>query len=236
MKLLKYPENINEIKKVTSMLDYSASLVPEATRDAVIKACNEAKAYGFAAVPVFSGWIPLVAECLSGTNIRPQVTVGFPSGGVSTKAKVAETETGIADGAREVDMVLNIGKLLTGCYDFVRADIKAVVDAAKPHNIGVKVIMEVGYLTDDLKKKAAELSIEAGAEFIKTCTGFAPGKATVHDILLLKEFVGDQIKIKASGGVTSLEEGLDYINLGASRVAGRNPITDQLKRLGIEKL
>jgi len=228
--------DIETIKKICSVLDYSASLVPNATSDMVKKACEEAKRYHYAAVPVFPSYISLVAEQLKGTGIVPQCAVGFPSGGVTTASKVKDAEQGIADGATEFDMVINIGRLLDKDYRYVEKDIRAVVDTVKPAGFGVKVIIETGVLQDSDKKEAVEIICAAGAEYVKTCTGFYEGKATVHDIALLKECSRGRIKIKASGGILTLEDALVFMEAGADRVAGRFTITDQLEKMGIMSL
>lgn len=234
MKLLRYPENLTEIESVTSRLDYSAALVPDATSAMVRKACGEALRYRFAAVPVFPSWLPLAAERLAGSTVNPQLVVGFPSGASATAIKRCEAETGLDAGAREIDMVMNVGRLLDGDYEYVRKDIEAVVKAASPRRVEVKVILEVGFLKDEEKRKAVELAVEAGAAFVKTCTGFGPGRATIHDIALLVDAAAGRIKVKASGGVLTLEDGLEFVRLGAERVAGRFCIVEQLEALGMK--
>ena len=226
-------ENKEELREIISKIDYTPALLPDATRDMVIKAGKEALRYGFATLDVYPTWVKLASEQVKGTDIGVLVTIGFPHGSTVTEAKVAETEQVLKDGATEIDMVINIARMLEGDYDYVRNDIKAVVDCAAKYGRGVKVILEVGYLTDQQKKKAALLAMEAGAEYVKTCTGFGPGKACLHDILLLKEAVGDKMKVKASGGVASLEDQLMFIRNGADRVAGRGNILDQLESIGV---
>ncbi|MBS6397976.1 MAG: deoxyribose-phosphate aldolase [Clostridiales bacterium] len=228
--------DMEDIKKVCSNLDYSAALVVNATEEMVIKACEDAKQMKYAAVPVFPSYIPIVARELKGTGIAPQLVVGFPSGGVSSIVKQKEVEQGVLDGAGEVDMVMNVGRLLGKDYAFVEQDIKGVVDVAHAAGITVKVIIETGFLQDSDKIEAVKIITAAGADFVKTCTGFAEGKATLHDIALLKKYANGQIKVKASGGVTCLEDGLAFMKAGADRVAGRNPITNQLRAMGINSL
>ncbi|MBR1758722.1 MAG: deoxyribose-phosphate aldolase [Lachnospiraceae bacterium] len=230
------PEDVAKIRKVCSALDYSAALVFNATEDMVRAACADARAMHYAAVPVFPCWIPLVAEELKGTDIAPQLVVGFPSGGTASIIKQKEAEQGILDGAKEIDMVINVGKLLSKDYAYVERDIRGVVDVAHPADVTVKVILEVGFLKDEDKAAAVECIVSAGADFVKTCTGFAEGKATLHDISLLKELADGRIKVKASGGVTTLEDGVAFMAAGADRVAGRNPITNQLRAMGIFSL
>lgn len=227
---------LEDIRRVTSCLDYSAALVFNATPDMVVQACNDAKALKYAAVPVFPNYIPLVAQELKGTDIAPQLVVGFPSGGTSTVIKWKEAEQGINDGAKEIDMVINVGRLLAKEYDYVEKEVKGVVDIAHAAGVTVKGIIETGFLQDEDKVAAVKVLIAAGADFVKTCTGFAEGKGTIHDIALLKKTANGQIKVKASGGITCLEDGLALMNAGADRVAGRNPITNQLRAMGIETL
>ena len=130
-------------------------------------------------------------------------------------------------------MVINIARMLDGDYDYVQNDIAAVVETAREFGRGVKVILEVGYLTDEQKVKACQLAVAAGAEYVKTCTGFGPGKATVHDVSLMKAAVGDKAKVKASGGVASLEDQWVFLQCGAERVAARENILQQLQQLDI---
>ena len=227
---------MEEIKKVCSNLDYSRALVYNATEEMVIQACEDARNMKYAAVPVFPNYIPIVARELQGTDIAPQLVVGFPSGGTSSIIKQKEADQGILDGAKEIDMVMNVGRLLGKDYDYVEKDIKGVVKIAHDAGITVKVIIETGFLQDSDKIEAVKIIIAAGADFVKTCTGFAEGKATMHDIALLKRCANGQIKVKASGGVTSLEDGLAFMSVGADRIAGRNPITIQLHEMGIQSL
>ena len=221
------------IAEIVGKIDYTPALSPNETSKAVIKACEETKRYGFATVCVYPTWAKLAAEQMKGSSSGVLVTIGYPHGSTVTESKVAETRKVLEDGATEIDMVMNIARLLDGDYEYVKQDIKAVVDCAREFKRGVKVIMEVGYLSDAQKVKVTELSIEAGAEYVKTCTGFGPGKACIHDVLLLKAAGGDRIKVKATGGVASLEDQREFIKCGASRVAARGNILDQLMEIGI---
>jgi deoxyribose-phosphate aldolase len=137
------------------------------------------------------------------------------------------------DGATEIDMVINIARLIEGDYAYVESDIRRVVETAREYGVGVKTILETGYLSDEQKRTAIEIAIRAGAEYIKTCTGFGPGKASIHDIMLISEVSQGRIKVKASGGVASLEDQWEFIKLGASRVAGRGNIVEQLQQIGV---
>lgn len=234
MKLFKNtPEDVETIRKVCSILDYSSALVTNASKAMVIKACDEAKQYKFKAVPVFPCYIPLVAEQLKGTDIAPQLPCGFPCGGQPTSIKKAEVIQALQDGAKEIDMVLNIAHLLDKDYKYVENDIRTVVETAKPAGVSVKVIIEIGYLQDSDKREALEIAVACGAEFVKTCTGFAEGRATIREIAQLVEFAKGRIKIKATGGVPSLEDAAAFIEVGAARVAGRFGMVNQMQNLGI---
>ncbi len=227
------PEDVEKIRSICSCIDYSAALITNATKAQVIKACEEAKQYKMAAVAVFPSYIALAAEHLQGSSVAPQLPCGFPGGGHTTDIKKAEVIKALDDGAKEVDMVINVGRLVDKDYRYVEHDIKTVVNTAHAGGVTCKVILEVGFLTDEDKRQAVEIACNAGADFIKTCTGFAEGKATLHDICLIRECAKGRIKIKASGGVASLEDQAAFIDAGASRVAGRYNIIAQMKGLGI---
>ncbi|MDR1520701.1 MAG: deoxyribose-phosphate aldolase, partial [Planctomycetota bacterium] len=173
------------------------------------------------------------AEQLKGTDIAPQLPCGFPCGCVPTSIKKAEVIQAIEDGAREVDMVINLARLVDKDYKFVENDIRTVVDAAGTAGIKVKAIIEIGLIQDADKKAALEIACAAGAAYVKTCTGFAEGRATVREVAQLKEWAKGRIKIKATGGVASLEDAQAFIDAGADRVAGRFNFVSQMKSLGI---
>jgi deoxyribose-phosphate aldolase len=223
------------LKQIISKIDYTAALSPDVTKEGVRKACETAKLYEFASVCVYPTWVAYAHSQMHGSKVGILVTVGFPHGSTNTEAKVAETRKILEDGGTEIDMVINIARMLEGDYDYVEADIHAVVLCAKEFGRGVKVIIETGYLSDAQKIKACELAVKAGAEYVKTCTGFGPGKASIHDIMLMTEVVKDRAKVKASGGVASLEDQWEFIKLGASRVAGRQNIVEQLREIGVSK-
>lgn len=227
-------EDEKTIRKISSCIDNSSALLTNATRQQVVTACEEAMRYKMAAVAVFPSYIQLAAECLKGSAVAPQLPCGFPCGGTATAVKKAEVLQGLADGAKEVDMVVNIARLVDKDYAYVENDVKTVVDAAHQGGVTCKLIIEVGFLSDADKRAAIEIACAAGADFIKTCTGFAEGKATLHDIALIKEAAKGRIKIKASGGVASLEDQWGFIEAGASRVAGRGNIVAQMRSLGID--
>ncbi|MCC8189556.1 MAG: deoxyribose-phosphate aldolase [Planctomycetes bacterium] len=229
------PGDREAIRNICAILDYSAALVTTASKADVIKACDEALRYKFAAVPVFPSYLPLVAERLRGSGIAPQLACGFPCGGVATAVKRAEVVQALADGATEVDMVINIGRLIDKDFRYVEQDIQAVVETAHAAGVTVKVILEIGLLSDEQKKHGIDIACAANADFIKTCTGFAEGRATIRDIALIKDHARGRIKIKASGGVASLEDAAAFIQAGADRVAGRFNFVAQMRELGIEE-
>lgn len=191
-------------------------LKADATKDKIVTLCEEAKEYDFASVCVNSYWVPTCAELLKGTDVKVCTVIGFPLGAMSSKAKAFETSDAIANGAGEVDMVLNIGEMKAGNYDAVRSDVKAVVDAADGHC--VKVILENCLLTKEEIVKACELCVEAGATFVKTSTGFSTSGATPEDVKLMKDTVGDKCKVKAAGGVRCYEDMEKMVTAGADRI------------------
>lgn len=202
--------------KLNGYIDHTL-LKPEATEEQVIKICDEAKKYEFASVCVNAYYTSLVSKQLEGTNVKTCVVVGFPLGATIKEVKAFETKQAIENGAQEIDMVINVGALKDKKYDVVRDDIRAVVDAAKDKAL-VKVIFETCLLTKDEIVKACELSKEAGADFVKTSTGFSTGGATVEDVKLMRETVGSEIGVKASGGVRTTEDAEAVIAAGANRI------------------
>lgn len=192
-------------------------LKPEATIEDVKKLCREAKEYNFASVCVNGCHAKLVSDELAGSNVKTCVVVGFPLGAMTKKAKAFETAEAIENGANEIDMVINIGALKEKNYELFKEDIEAVVDAAKGKAI-VKVIIETCLLTDEEKVKACEIAKEAKADFVKTSTGFSNGGATKEDIALMRKTVGDNIGVKASGGIRDYKTAMEMIDAGASRI------------------
>jgi len=180
--------------------------------------CEEARQYGFASVCVNSYWTHLVANELAESPVKVCVVVGFPLGANATSMKVAETNAAVQAGAREIDMVLNIGELRGNNHDAVRQDIEAVVQAAHGAGAIVKVILETALLNDEEKKTACLLAKEAGADFVKTSTGFSTAGATVYDVELMRRAVGPQMGVKASGGVRTLEDLTKMVAAGATRI------------------
>ena len=205
------------LKQLAKTIDHSL-LRPELTDAEVIAGCELAKKYDVASVCVKPCHVPLAARVLQGSDVRVSTVIGFPHGSNCTEIKVAEAHRAICDGAVELDMVLNIGELRSGNTDYVRADIKGVVDAAHPQGALVKVILENAYLTDEQKITACHLVEEAGGDFVKTSTGFAPGGATLDDVRLMRQNVGPRIQVKAAGGVRSLEAALEMIDAGVTRM------------------
>ena len=191
-------------------------LKADATEEAVAKICAEAIEYGFMSVCVNTYYTAFVAEKLKGTDVKVCTVVGFPLGQMSTKAKALETECAVADGAQEIDMVLNVAALKNGKYDVVLSDIKAVKAACGEALL--KVILETCLLTKEEIVKACELSVEAGADFVKTSTGFSSGGATTEDIALMRRTVGPDIGVKASGGVRDYKGAVAMVEAGASRI------------------
>ena len=198
------------------MIDHTI-LKPEATEAAVQKIIDEAKEYNFFSVCINPCWVAFASEQLADTDVAVCTVIGFPLGANTPEVKAYEAADAIKNGANEVDMVINIGALKSQQYDYVRQDIQGVVDAAKGKAL-VKVIIETALLTDEEKVKACELAKEAGADFVKTSTGFSTGGAKVADIRLMRETVGPDMGVKASGGVHNAEEALAMIEAGATRI------------------
>lgn len=191
-------------------------LKPIATKNDIINLCNEAKEYNFFSVCVNSCYVKLAKKELKKSDVKVCSVIGFPLGAMSTKAKVYETKRALKDGADEIDMVINIGFLKSKDYKKVYKDIKAV-KKAMPKNT-LKVILETCYLTDEEITKASELALKAKADFIKTSTGFGTGGATIEAVKLMKSVAGDNIKIKASGGIRDTKTAQEYIDLGVERL------------------
>jgi deoxyribose-phosphate aldolase len=201
---------------LAAMIDHTL-LKPEATAEQISKLCQEALQYEFKSVCINPFWVPLAAMLLKGSKVDICTVIGFPLGAITASAKANEVVEAIKNGATEVDMVLNIGALKSGQYDVVLNDIKTVVHAAKRGTI-VKVILETGLLTDAEKVKACELCKQAGADFVKTSTGFGPGGATVEDIALMRKTVGEKMGVKASGGIRNYETAMAMVKVGANRI------------------
>ena len=191
-------------------------LAADATKEKIEKLCKEALEYHFASVCVNSCWVKLASEILSGSDVAVCTVVGFPLGAMDTESKAYEAEKAVADGADEIDMVINIGYLKSGMTSEVLEDIKAVRKATEGKVL--KVIIETCLLSDDEKRTACELSAEAGADFVKTSTGFSTGGATEHDVALMRSVVGDKLGVKASGGIRDYKKAKAMIDAGANRI------------------
>jgi deoxyribose-phosphate aldolase len=215
---------------LAKMIDHTL-LKPDAKKEQIETLCREAAEYRFASVCVNPYWVPLARQFLSGTGVKVCTVIGFPLGATSTAAKVAETEQAIKDGAEEVDMVINIGALKSGDEDAVKKDIASVVAAAKGKAL-VKVIIETCLLTDEEKRLACRLAVEAGADYVKTSTGFSTGGATVEDIRLMREAVGSDFGVKASGGIRTYEDAMAMIEAGATRIGASASIAIMKGALG----
>jgi deoxyribose-phosphate aldolase len=215
-------------QSVVAFIDH-AVLSPTQTDADLRDACAMCVKVGTASVCVKPAMVPLAAELLAVSTVVPSTVIGFPHGGTTTGAKVHETEVACADGAREVDMVVNIGRVLQQDWDYVRDDIRAVVESAKANNVITKVIFESGLIpNDDLKIRLCEICEESGAAFVKTSTGFGYVKgdngamvatgATEHDIKLMRAHVSDKVQVKASGGIRNYADALKFVQLGATRL------------------
>lgn len=234
MKFLKLQEDEKLIKDVISKIDYSNALIPNCTEELLIRTCEEALQYGFAAVAVFPDCVDIIVKRLEGSSVHSQVAVGFPMGNHKTETKLLEAKIALEAGVREVDMVMNLHRFFNEEYSYVQEEVQQMVELAAQYGVKVKLIIETGYLSDKQKFIAGEIAVNSGAGFIKTCTGFGPGRATVHDIGLLLDAYGDRIKVKASGGIASLDDAAGFISMGASRSAGRYCIIEQLTRMGYQ--
>ncbi len=210
-----------EAQKVASIIDHTL-LKPDVTTMEMRNLCAEAKKYNFYSVCVNPAWVPFCKKELKDSKVKVITVIGFPLGATTPEVKAFETRDAIANGAEEIDMVINIGWLKSKRYDDVEDDIRAVVQAAK--EVPVKVIIETALLTDDEKVKACQLSKAAGAAFVKTSTGFASGGATVHDVALMRRTVGSSMGVKASGGVKTLDDALAMIKAGANRIGASSSV------------
>jgi deoxyribose-phosphate aldolase len=202
---------------IAALIDHTI-LKADATRADVVKVCREARQYGFASVCVNPYWVPLVTAELAGSRVKVCTVVGFPLGATSTESKVCETQVATRAGAQEIDMVINVGALKSGEHDAVRNDIATVCRAAHAGGAIVKVIIETALLDDEQKRVACQLAKAAGAEFVKTSTGFAATGATAHDVALMRAAVGPVMGVKASGGIRTLDDLRAMAAAGATRV------------------
>jgi deoxyribose-phosphate aldolase len=198
-------------------------LKADATKEDILALCEEAKMYSFASVCINPTWVQTAAQALENSNVLVCTVIGFPLGASHTNTKVFETENAIQNGAKEIDMVINIGALRSGDDEFVKNDIAAVVNAAKGKAL-VKVIIETSLLSDSEKRTACELAVVAGADFVKTSTGFSTGGATIEDVKLMRGVVGPETGVKASGGVRNITDMQEIIQAGATRIGASSGV------------
>lgn len=198
-------------------------LKPEAQEKDIIKLCQEARDHDFMSVCVNPTWVPLASQELEGSDVKVCTVIGFPLGANQTAVKVLEAKMAVEEGAKEVDMVINIGWMKAGAYDKVQAEIEALVKAL-PQDVIVKVIIETCLLSKDEIIKVSQIVKDAGADFVKTSTGFSTGGATLEDVALIRQAVGPEMDIKASGGVSNKQEALAMIEAGATRIGASKGI------------
>ena len=211
------------MNNIAQIIDHTI-LKPDATKDMVKKVCDEAKKYNFASVCVNPYYVKYVSEELKESNVKVTSVIGFPLGSTSKDVKAFEAKKALEDGANEIDMVINIGAIKDGYLDIVREDIQAIVDAVKGKAI-LKVIIETCLLTEEEKKIACKISKDCGVDFVKTSTGFSTGGATVEDVKLMKEIVGPNIGVKASGGIRTIEDAEKMIRAGATRIGASSSVS-----------
>ena len=203
-------------KSIAAMIDHTL-LKPDASEAQIAKLCAEAREYAFASVCVNPGYVRQCAAALAGSPVKVCTVIGFPLGATTSESKAFEARDAVEKGAQEVDMVVNVGKIKSGAWDYVKSDIQAVVDAVKGKAL-TKVIIETCLLTDEEKVRVCTLAKEAGADFVKTSTGFSTGGATAADIALMRRTVGPEMGVKASGGIHNAAEALAMIEAGATRI------------------
>ncbi len=202
---------------LAKMIDHTL-LKPEATEQQIYKLCNEAVENGFGAVCVNPCWVKTCVRALEGSNVKIASVIGFPLGATTTSAKRAEAAEALKSGAKELDMVLNIGQFKSGQLNAAMKDMQSLARLAHKNNALLKVILETCLLSDEEKVIACKLAIQAGVDFVKTSTGFSTGGATVEDVALMRETVGSKIGVKASGGIRTYEDAIKMVNAGATRI------------------
>ncbi len=206
-----------DLAALAALIDHTL-LRPEAARGDIEKLCEESRLLGFATVCVNPAWVALSVERLRGSAVKVATVTGFPLGATSTAAKRAEAGSAIRAGAMEIDMVMNVGAMKSAEYDWVGNDMRGVAEVCRAGGALLKVILENAYLSDEEKKAACRLAQEAGADFVKTSTGFGPSGATAADVRLMREVVGDKMGVKAAGGIRTLADALRLLDAGASRL------------------
>jgi deoxyribose-phosphate aldolase len=211
------------MNKFSKYFDHTC-LKPYATRKDMAKLCEEAKKYDFMMVAINSTQTKLCKELLKGTDIHVGAAISFPLGQTTIETKVFETKDAIANGADEIDYVINITELKEKNYDYIKEEMTQIVDVCRKHNVISKVIFENCYLTDEEKIKLCEIALEVKPDFIKTSTGFGTGGATVEDVKLMKSIVKDTVKVKAAGGIRDLDTCLKMIEAGAERIGTSSAI------------
>ncbi len=204
-------------RSLSHLIDHTL-LRPDATHDEIAQLCYEARKHGFASVCVNPSHVKLCADLLKGSDVLTCTVVGFPLGATSTEAKTFEAQKAVRDGAKEVDMVINVGALKSRDYELVEHDIASVATAVHAGGAILKVIVEAALLTDDEKVAASQLAKVAGADFVKTSTGFGPGGATAEDVSLMRRVVGPKIGVKASGGIRTRADVQKMVEAGATRI------------------
>ena len=213
------------------MIDHTL-LKPEASREQVKKLCREAAEYGFHSVCVNSCYVSFCADLLKDSDVKVCTVIGFPLGAMSTAGKAAEAAAAVKDGADELDMVINVGMIKSGDWEYVRRDIEEVVKAAGSRAL-VKVILETCLLTEDEKRRACRVCRKAGAAFVKTSTGFSTGGATAADVRLMRAEAGDSMGVKASGGIRSLKDAEEMADAGADRIGTSSGIAIVREQKGL---
>lgn len=213
------------------MIDHTL-LKPEASREQVKKLCQEAVEYGFHSVCVNSCYVSFCADLLKDSDVKVCTVIGFPLGAMSSAGKAAEAAAAVKDGADELDMVINVGMIKSGDWEYVRQDIEGVVEAAGSSAL-VKVILETYLLTEDEKRRTCRVCREAGAAFVKTSTGFSTGGATAADVRLMRAEAGDSMGVKASGGIRSLKDAEEMADAGADRIGTSSGIAIVREQKGL---
>jgi len=211
------------VERVARVIDHTL-LKPDATHEQIVQLCQEAREYRFASVCVNPVNVALCAQLLSGSGVPVGTVVGFPLGATLTQVKVFEAQQAIGEGAAEVDMVINVGALKSGDHGWVKHDVASVAQACHARNAILKVIIEAALLTDEEKEVACQLAMAAGADFVKTSTGFGPGGATVEDVALMRRVVGPAIGVKAAGGIRTYADAQKMIAAGATRIGASSGV------------
>lgn len=209
--------------KLNTYIDHTL-LKPEASQEAIQYLCQEAKKYEFMSVCVQPTWVNFASQQLADSSVKVCTVIGFPHGANTPETKAFETENAIANGANEVDMVINVGAVKSQNWELVEKDIAAVVNVARQYHVLSKVIIEACLLTDEEKVKVCQIAKAVGADFVKTSTGFSTGGATVADIALMRQTVGENMGVKASGGVRSKEDAVAMIEVGATRLGASSGV------------